>query len=69
MTDRLGMKTSETVAYPVIDENVWDKILRESGGLEMEAPLDKETLEYLYFVKRLREMNPMQARMEKLVIE
>ena len=53
----------------MIDENVWDKILRESGGLEMEAPLDKETLEYLYYVKRLREMNPMQARMEKLVIE
>lgn len=69
MADRLGMKTSETVAYPVIDENVWEKILRESGGLEMEAPLDKETLEYLYFVKRLREMNPMQARMEELVIE
>ncbi|MDE6854626.1 MAG: signal peptide peptidase SppA, partial [Muribaculaceae bacterium] len=69
MAEHLGMNTSETVAYPIIDENVWEKILRESGGLEMEMPLDESTLEYLYFVKRLREMNPMQARMEEIVIE
>lgn len=73
MTSELGLDNNAIVRYPRSEEKFWERILRESGGLEgMRTPgieLDTETLRNLYFIKRLRDMNPMQARMEEVVIK
>lgn len=69
MAENLDMDADDVVRYPGGEEKIWEKILRESGGLEaMSSELDQETMRNLYFIKRLRSMNPMQARMEDIVI-
>ncbi len=74
ITAETDLDATATVAYPIQEEEMWMRILRESGtssdikaaaGL---ADLDAETLEYLRLVQQLRTMNPIQARMEKIVI-
>ncbi|MDE5662364.1 MAG: signal peptide peptidase SppA [Muribaculaceae bacterium] len=69
IAENLDMDPSHVVRYPNTEEKLWEKILRESGSLDMEAPFDTETMETLYFIKRLRSMNPIQARMEEIIIE
>ncbi|MCH5221800.1 MAG: signal peptide peptidase SppA [Muribaculaceae bacterium] len=72
MAENLGMKKTEVVRYPQTEEKLWEKILREGGsldGLEIEAPFDSETMQNLYILKQLREMNPIQARMEAVVVK
>ncbi|MCM1065983.1 MAG: signal peptide peptidase SppA [Muribaculaceae bacterium] len=74
MAENLGMDTDEVVRYPKTEEKFWERIIRESGNLDavkagIGADLDPETLRTLHFIKRLREMNPMQARMEEVTIE
>lgn len=73
MADRLGLDKDEVVRYPRSEEKFWEKMLRESGSLDAvkaaTADLDAETLRDLHFVKRLQRMNPMQARMEEVIIK
>lgn len=69
IAENLDMDPSHVVRYPNTEEKLWEKILRDSGSLDMEAPFDTETMETLYFIKRLRSMNHIQARMEEIIIE
>ncbi len=75
LADELSMSPLDIVQYPNAEEEIWEKILRESGSLTkvqeaMATPgIDAETLSYLEFVNRLRRMNHMQARMEDIKVE
>lgn len=74
MADNLGMDSDEVVRYPLGEEKFWEKILRESGNLDVArsavaGELDAETMRQLHFIKRLREMAPVQARMEEVDIK
>lgn len=71
MADNLGIDSDKYVSYPLGEEKMWEKLLRESGnfGMKTEMPFDAETARYLYFVKQLREMNPVQARMETVEVK
>lgn len=71
MLDNLGMDNSQVVRYPVGEDEVWMKILKEYGNIDAikAAGFDRETLEALNTVRKLRDMNPMQARMATFRIE
>lgn len=72
MADKLGVDKKAVVRYPNTEEKLWEKFLRESGSLEdmkIQLPYDSETMRELYTIKRLRDMNPIQARMEEVVIK
>ena len=64
MLDNLGMDTDQVVRYPVGEDEVWQRILKEYGKIDelKVSGLDRETLETLEAVRKLREMNPIQAR-------
>ena len=46
------------------EDEVWQRILKEYGKIDglKASGLDRETLETLEAVRKLREMNPIQAR-------
>lgn len=72
MADELGMDCDEVVSYPRTDRKLWEKLLLESGSLDdfdMTVPYDGETLQTLRVINRLSNANPMQARMEDLIIK
>lgn len=72
MLDELGMAADEVVRYPAIASDKWEQLLMEYAGIgdiRLIKSIDKETLETLYFINRLRTMNPVQARMETVRIE
>lgn len=73
LADKLGMDKENVVRYPNSEEKFWQKMLRESGSIDMKAALDSEldteTLRTLHFVKRLRDMAPVQARMEETTVQ
>ena len=73
LADNLGLDTDAVVRYPLSQEKFWEKMLRESGNLDMAKAaangLDAETMRQLHFIKRLREMAPIQARMEEVYIK
>lgn len=66
MADELGMTSKQVVAYPRIEMKMWEKILRESGGLDQlkEAGYDAEALRLMNEVTKLRNAAFVQARME-----
>ena len=64
------MDVEDVVRYPGGEEKLWEKLLRESGNMDVFASeFDEETMRNLQFIKRLRSMNPMQARMEDIVLK
>ncbi len=70
MADELDMDAEDVVRYPGGEEKLWEKLLRESGNMDVFASeFDEETMRNLQFIKRLRSMNPMQARMEDIVLK
>ena len=73
LADNLGLDPDAVVRYPLSQEKFWEKMLRESGNLDMAKAaangLDAETMRQLHFIKRLREMAPIQARMEEVYIK
>jgi len=67
MADRLDMNSSHVKAYPSHEEEIWEQILKNADfavDSRLASELDAETLHALGVVKRLRSMNPVQARME-----
>lgn len=70
IADSLGMEPSQCVSYPDVSQDFMKKLLEESQRLESAAGvvLDREAIAAMMAVKRLREMNPVQARMPDLVI-
>lgn len=70
IADSLGMEPSQCVYYPDVSQDFMKKLLEESQRLESAAGvvLDPEAIASMMAVKRLREMNPVQARMPDLVI-
>lgn len=74
MTSELSLDRTDVVAYPATEEDRLVQLLRSSlnsemGGASALGEFDAQTLEYMRYLRRLRDMNPMQARMEKIVIE
>ncbi len=70
IADSLGMEPSQYVSYPDVSNDFMNKLLEESQRLESAAGavLDRDAVEAIMAVRRLREMNPLQARMPDLVI-
>ena len=76
MTAELGLDGNAYVQYPDIKREFWEEMLLQSdafrniGAAKAGATdgLDKETLEMLLYVGRLRSMAPIQARMEAIEI-
>lgn len=76
MTAELGLDENAYVQYPDIKREFWEEMLLQSdafrniGAAKAGATdgLDKETLEMLLYVGRLRSMAPIQARMEPIEI-
>ncbi len=68
------LEADAVVAYPADEEDMWVRILRESGGISADAlgtqsSLDPEALRSLRFIRSLSTMNPMQARMEPVLFK
>ncbi len=73
LTYNLGLDSDATVSYPESEEDFWMEIIRSSKGfkgmnLRHELPFDKETMRNLMIIKRLKEANPIQARMPDVTI-
>lgn len=68
-----GIDAAKVVAYPAIEEDMFLRMLRESGGLTelrsqaVASGLSPQTMEYVRFVEKLRAMSPYQARMETVI--
>ncbi len=72
MAEDLDIDSDAVVRYPRTEEKLWERIIRESGGLngiKAYRDFDAETLEMLTTVHKLRSMNPIQARMEPVTIK
>lgn len=70
MADQLGLSCEDVVEYPISEEKMWERMLRQSGGfgeLKTDTPFDEETMRQLYHIKQLRSLNPIQARMEEVI--
>lgn len=71
MADALDMDASQIKAYPSQTEEIWEQILKNAdlaANSKLAAELDADMLRALGIVKRLRTMNPVQARMEPVEI-
>jgi len=71
MLDDLGMDTDQVVRYPACKEEMWMKFIRQAGieGMKVGQDMDAETVEAIRTVKKLRDMNPVHARMATFRIE
>ena len=71
MAETTGLDVKDVVRYPKSEENIWEKIIRQSGGLDglKAAGYDAETLRYVNIVRRLRTDNPIQARIEPAIFK
>ena len=76
MAADLDMSEADVVSYPKAEEKMWMTILRNSeefteakAKLNVESPFDAETAQALRVVKKIRTMNPVQARMEKIEVK
>ncbi len=70
MSKDLGLDTDDVVEYPISEEKMWERMLRQTGGLgelKTDSPFDEETMRQLYHIKQLRSLNPIQARMEEVI--
>lgn len=65
----VGLKKTDVVRYPEIEENVWMQLVQQAGSVSVGGmTLDKNTVLMLHFVEKLRTMNPIQARMQETVV-
>lgn len=74
IADAADLESTQVVAYPAQEEEMWMRILRESGGVSAAqaaaaSELDPEALRCLRTVRSLSTMNPMQARMEPVMFK
>lgn len=71
LADKMGFDNKDIVRYPKTETSVWEQILRESGGLDQlkAAGYDAETMEYIDIVRRMRSANPIQARIEPVILK
>lgn len=71
IAEEAGLDASSVVAYPEYDDNMMERLLRESYKLKARHGiiLDNDAIKYMVAIKRLREMSPIQARMPELEIE
>lgn len=65
-----GIDSKDVVTYPSINKELIDKLINESSNLTklQNAVLDRETVKQLMFIRRLRDMSPIQARMPEIEI-
>lgn len=65
-----GLDADSYVNYPDVKADFMERLLEETNNLKASNGiiLDSETLKYILTVKRLREMNPIQARMPEMSI-
>lgn len=72
IADKLDMDPSDIVTYPKSEDKLWMTILRNSDLADAkmgESQYDLQTLQMLKAVKKLRTLNPMQARMEAIEVK
>lgn len=65
LTAKVGLDPDDTVAYPEIEADFMQQFLKEKAALESSGgfTIDRQAVQYLMTVKRLREAAPVQARM------
>lgn len=71
MAHKMGMKSSEVVEYPLLEEKMWEKIIKQSGDFS-DLSTDSKALEELrekIFIDRIFKSSPVQARMEDVIIK
>ncbi len=71
MLEQLDMSPAQVVSYPSLEEEIWEKILKNAdlaANSSLASELDADAIRALGIVKRLRTMNPVQARMEPVEI-
>lgn len=73
LTSACNLDDDDVVSYPANDIEQWQEMIMKLGqNASAEAtdmPVDRETFRYLMFVNWLRNLNPIQARMEKITID
>lgn len=71
IADEIGLDNKDIVRYPKTELNIWEQIIRQSGGLDQLKAVgyDIETMKYINIVRRMRSANPIQARIEQIVFE
>lgn len=69
MADELGLKKSDVVSYPRNEEKIWEQFLRDYGFNQLNLEFDNETLRAADYLRRLRNANPMQARMPDIILK
>lgn len=73
MAAALELAPEKTVAYPAVEEEIWIRMLRESGGISADdltsANMDAEALRAVRTLRSITTMNPMQARMPQVIIK
>ncbi len=68
LAEKLNMDVTEAKSYPLVEEEMWEKLLRENADFSALKVYDLETLHYIETINKLRNMNPLQARMPDVII-
>lgn len=72
MAGDLGLDQSDVIAYPNIELNMLEMILKESKGkfaVDLDAIDLEQAKRYLDALSTIRNMSPLQARMEQVVLQ
>lgn len=72
LAENLGLDADkDVVSYPLTEEKFWEKLMRESAGLDQikEAGYDAQTLQLLQHVRNIAKKPSVQARMEYIITE
>ena len=71
MADKLGLDPTDTESYPKFENSFWEQMILENVDLNdiKAAGYDAETMRYIRTVRKLRDANPLQARMPEVYIK
>ncbi len=72
MAEALDLNESDVISYPNIELNMLEKILKESKGkfnVDLDAIDLEQAKKYLDGLSKVRNMSPLQARMEQVVLQ
>lgn len=72
MAKKVDLNASKVVAYPETETELWAdmvSMLNSSINAQVRDLAPQEALEYVRMARSLRDMTPMQARMETIIIE
>lgn len=71
IAEEVGLAPDRFVAYPEVKEEFLNTVMRQLNGLETSSgvSLDAEAVRQLEYINSLRQANPVQARMDYIIVE